>query len=93
MFAFTICTFLPGCSTGQKSLEQREKIFYYDRNSDGKVDLEVHQHPGVADADWELRDDDHNGRYEKKVLYGYSLLKSVVDMPVPTDVAISRMNH
>ena len=30
------------------------------------VDAETHHFTGLADADWELRDDDFNGRYEKK---------------------------
>ena len=90
--AFAAFSFLPGCSTDQTSLEQREKIFYYDRNGDGKADLEAHQLLGKAEADWDLRDDDHNGRYEKRVPYGYGVV-TVVDLPVPTDVPISRLGQ
>ena len=72
------------------SLEDRARISYYDRNHDGRVDLEVHQHPGVADADWMLRDDDHDGRYEKKILLGVGVFESAVDIPVPTGVKIKK---
>jgi hypothetical protein len=71
-------------------LEGRAQISCYDRNGDGKVDLEKHQHPGVADADWELRDDDYDGRFEKKILYGFAVQESPVDIPVPTGVKIVR---
>lgn len=70
--------------------EHRAKITYYDRNGDGKVDLEKHEYPGYADADWELRDDDYDGRYEKKILYGFAVRESAVNIPVPTNVKISR---
>jgi hypothetical protein len=72
-----------GVNTGVK-----ERVFYYDRNHDGKVDLERHHYPGVADADWELRDDNFDGRYEKKVVYGVGVFESTVDLPVPTNVHI-----
>ena len=80
-----------GCaSRSGAKLEDRTKILYFDRNGDGKVDLERHTHPGVADADWELRDDDHDGRYEKKILYGFAAGESAVDIPVSTGVKIER---
>jgi hypothetical protein len=83
--------FLSGCATHSSDLlEDRAQISYYDRNGDGKVDLEKHQHPGVADADWELRDDDYDGRYEKKILYGFAVKKSAIDIRVPTDVKIEK---
>lgn len=78
----------PGCTRHDDSLESGAQISYYDRNGDGKVDLEKHRHPRVADADWELRDDDYSGRYEKKVLFGVGVTESVVDIPVPTGVRI-----
>lgn len=84
--------FWPGCAQHRGSLnddlKSREQITYYDRNSDGKVDQEKHHYRGVADADWELRDDDYNGRYEKKILYGFAVTESAVDIPVPTNVHI-----
>ncbi len=83
--------FSSGCATHSGDrLEDRARISYYDRNGDGKVDLEKHRHPGVADADWVLRDDDYDGRYEKKVLYGVGVFESAVDVRVPTDVKITR---
>jgi hypothetical protein len=97
MRTLTICllaaatVFLSGCATDSSDpLEDRARISYYDRNGDGKVDLEKHQHPGVADADWELRDDDYDGRFEKKILYGFAVKESPVDIPVPTGVKIVR---
>jgi len=77
------------CSCAIRSsevLEDRAQILYFDRNDDGKVDLEKHTHPGVADADWELRDDDYNGKYEKKTRYGFAVRESAVDLPIPTGV-------
>ncbi len=89
LLAASVC--LSGCAThGGAPLEDRARISYYDRNGDGKVDLEYHRHPGVADADWELRDDDHDGRYEKKVLFGVGVFESAVDIRVPTGVKIKR---
>ena len=88
---FAAAVFLSGCANRDgDSLERRAQISYYDRNGDGKVDLEKHQHPGVADADWELRDDDYDGRYEKKILYGFAVKESPVDIRVPTGVKIER---
>lgn len=77
-----------GCATHKVSAESKEQVFYYDRNRDGKVDLERHHWPGTADADWELRDDNFDGRYEKKVLYGIGIFESAVDLPVPVNVHI-----
>jgi hypothetical protein len=68
----------------------RVQVTYYDRNGDGKVDREFHHYPDLADADWELLVDDYGGRYEKKVLYGIGVFKSVVDLAVPTGVQIEK---
>jgi hypothetical protein len=70
--------------------EGKPQITYYDRNGDGKVDLEKHHYPRGADMDWELRDDDYNGRYEVKVLYGFAVTKAPIDQPVPTNVTIEK---
>lgn len=81
--------FLSGCATHDGDpLERRAQISYYARNGDGKIDLEKHQHTGVADADWELHDDDDDGRYEKKILYGFAVKESAVDIRVPRGVKI-----
>jgi hypothetical protein len=66
----------------------REQILYYDRNRDSIVDLKRHHYRGAADADWELRDDDFDGRFEKKVLFGVGIIRSSVDIPVPRRVRI-----
>ena len=82
-------TFCFGCtSTRNDSLARGEQITYYDINGDGKVDLEKHHYQGFADADWELRDDDYDGRYETKVLFGFTIITSAVDIPVPANVHI-----
>src|SRR2546423_11966482 len=83
-----LTTFCSGCATHKDSLERREQVFYYDRNGDGKVDQERHHYRGVADSNWELRDDDYDGRYENKVVFGVGIIESVVDIPVPTNVHI-----
>lgn len=80
--------FLPGCATQSTAPESREQVLYYDRNGDGRVDQEKHHFWGGADADWELRDDDYNGRYEKKILHGFALTEWGIDLPVPTNVPI-----
>lgn len=71
-------------------LKKREEVRYYDRNGDGKADLETHHYPGMVDADWELRDDDFSGRFEKKVLYGIAIVESRVDIPVPMNVSLEK---
>ncbi len=68
--------------------EHTAQVLYYDRNGDGRVDLEGHHFPGLADADWELRDDNYDGWYEKKILYGYAIKETAVHLPVPTNVPI-----
>jgi hypothetical protein len=88
LLAMALCA---GCATHSTDpLEDRAQISYYDRNGDGKVDLEKHRHRGVADADWELRDDNYDGRYEKKIPYGFAVKESAVDIRVPTGIKIER---
>jgi len=36
----------------------------------------------------ELRDDNFDGRHEKKVVYGVGVFESKVDLPVPTSVQV-----
>jgi hypothetical protein len=78
------------CSYGVFPNIHPAHISYYDRNHDGKVDLETHHYPGVADADWELLDENFNGRYEKKILFGIGVFESAVDIPVPSNVKIQK---
>lgn len=82
---------LAGCvsESGDAVVKRREKVTYYDRNGDGRVDLEKHIHHGMADADWELRDTDFDGRYDEKVLYGVAFVQSKADLPVPKRVKIT----
>src|SRR5262245_6899281 len=86
--AILCCSSCAKRSDRSSTVESREQNFYYDRNADGQVDLEVHHYRGTADADWALRDDDFNGRFEKKILYGVGVTESAVDVPVPTHVHI-----
>lgn len=72
-------------------MKRRERVSYYDRNGDGKADLEKHRYGGMADADWQLRDDNYDGRYEQKVVLGVGIFHSAVDIPVPVNVRVKRM--
>ena len=59
---------------------------YYDRNLDGVADLELHQPPHCDDCDWALVDIDFDGRYERRVIWSFGMIKEEVDKPVPKDV-------
>jgi hypothetical protein len=80
--------FWVGCAPHREGAERTGQVLYYDRNGDGRVDLEKHHFPRMADADWELRDDNYDGWYEKKILYGYAVRGTEVHLPVPTNVNI-----
>lgn len=54
-----------------------------DRNADGRIDREVHKYPELADADWELRDEDYDGVYEQLITYGYAVQTQQVSIAVP----------
>lgn len=88
--AMTICW--TGCAKDKSGFENNlkslEEISYYDRNGDGKVDEEKHHYRGIADMDWELLDDNYDGKYEKKVLYGFAVTESAVNLRVPKNVRI-----
>ncbi len=91
---FAAGAFFSGCSSTTDNPQTpspafKEEIRYYDRNGDGKVDLEYHHYPRIADMDWELRDDNYDGRYEKKIVYGIGVFESPVDIPAPTNATIS----
>jgi hypothetical protein len=77
------------CMAGCKQKAQ-ERVSYHDRNDDGKVDLEIHKHPDAKDPDWALMDNDFDGRYEAKTVFGVVLKRSTLDLPVPTGVQIER---
>jgi hypothetical protein len=74
--------------TSRGSCAVRLRTSYYDRNADGKVDREFHRFEGWADSDWELLDDDFDGRFEKKIRYGVGVLNSIVDISVPKGAPI-----
>jgi|GEM_PF-3540785 len=84
--------FLAGCTLkdGAESESWKVKVSYHDRNGDGVADLETHTYIGIEDADWALRDDDFDGRYEKKALYGFAASEIAVDLPVPVGVKLEQ---
>ena len=65
-------------------------ITYHDRNGDGLVDLQQLRHKTLADADSDLLDNDYDGRYETKIVYGVGVSEETVDLPVPSGVRISK---
>jgi len=77
-----------GPAKQKDTFERIDQVTYLDRNADGRADVENHHYPGLADADWQLRDDNFDGRFEKKVLFGYAIVESAVDVPVPKHVHI-----
>lgn len=87
-------SFLSGCrerNSGEPVQEiepAQAQVTYYDRNGDGKVDLEKHRFLEMADADSELRDDNFDGRYEKEILFGVGVFEKAANLPVPTGVKI-----
>lgn len=87
IFFLGMAVLLPGCVSPDGHPPNREaRITYYDRNGDGQVDMEKHKHPGVADADWVLLDDNYDSCYEKKILHGIAVKESSVHLVVPTGV-------
>jgi hypothetical protein len=88
-----------GCAPSVKTetsgdeMKDAERVSYYDRNDDAKVDREFHRFVGWADADWELLDEDFDGRFDKKVRYGVGVFKSAVDIPVPKGVRIEPVEN
>ena len=80
---------LPSCALWTWEPHDKYSVRYYDRNGDGKVDLEIHHLPGAQDADWQLQDDNFDGRFERKVRFGAGVREELVDLPTPTNVKIS----
>lgn len=78
---------VPGCATKAAPLESTERVLYYDRNRDGQVDQEKHLVPGAAGEDWELRDDNYDGHFEKKRVRWGDIDLSYCP-PVPTGVPL-----
>ena len=90
LLAIVATAHLAGCASesGDAVMKRRDRVTYHDRNGDGRVDLEKHTFPGMADADWELRDTDFDGRYDEKVRFGVAVVQSKVDLPVPKRKAL-----
>jgi hypothetical protein len=83
-----VAIFGSGCDRSDKRAHSAEQISYYDKNGDGKVDVEFHEIPGAHDANWELADTNHDGRYDRKTVWGVGVFQSAVDIPVATNVQI-----
>jgi len=81
---------LTGCAVKDGAETWKERVSYQDRNGDGVADVETHEYLGIEDADWALRDDNFDGRYEKKVLYGFAMSEIAVDEPVPVGVKLEK---
>jgi hypothetical protein len=93
--AAVVLTALAGCVTRQTHQPVTEAITYepgvasyYDRNSDGVVDFEFHD-PGCCDRNWGLLDTDFDGRYDKRITWGWGTNRYGVDLPVPEKVTVS----
>lgn len=88
-YLLAVASLLSACAFHNGKFPSKSvRISYYDRDKDGKVDLEVHQNLRASDADWELRDEDYDGRYDKKRSFGVGVFDTVVDVPVPVGVKI-----
>ncbi|HEY1169962.1 MAG TPA: hypothetical protein VGH19_01215 [Verrucomicrobiae bacterium] len=87
---FVSCTTETQPDTTPPATKDIEVVTYHDRNGDGKADLEKHSFPGWADRDWVLRDDDFDGRFEKKIVFGVAVWEHVVDFPVPTSIQLEK---
>ena len=85
---------LYGCAShsSERALAEVDKRYvltYYDRNHDGRVDLEFHHLPDGADADWAYCDTKFRGRYDLKIKWSYTIVMERVDLPIPTKVKIT----
>jgi hypothetical protein len=88
-----LAVLLASCASSDQStsreVEKRYVTTYYDRNRDGRVDLELHDIPGAADAAWALSDTKFRGRYDVRLKFGYAFERERVDLPVPKNVKIT----
>jgi hypothetical protein len=80
MLIGAVFTVAGGCAT-----PKRHAVDYKDTNRDGKIDQEYHSYL-ASDANWELRDENFDGRYDKKISYGYGKDVTLIDKPVPHKV-------
>ncbi|MEO6053562.1 MAG: hypothetical protein ABIP97_06080 [Chthoniobacterales bacterium] len=74
---------LCACRTVPRTRTIRYEVVYYDRNKDGIADREFHHAVGMADADFVLVDTDFKGRYNKRLLIGYTVITKKVNIPAP----------
>jgi hypothetical protein len=81
--------FLLGCAAqlnrGPHTYNEADEqgvVTYYDRNQDGRIDYEIHD-VGCCDRNWALVDTDYSGRYDLELRWGFSLMRRLIDVPVP----------
>ena len=93
-FVFTICALgaAGACTSPTGSVGRAYVTTYYDGNSDGIVNYELHDIPQMADNAWALRDTDFDGRYDVRYIFGYVRTRSQIDQPVPRNVRITPGN-
>ena len=88
-----LAVLLAGCASPDqdisRDIEKRYVTTYYDRNRDSRVDFELHDIPGAADAAWALSDSKFRGRYDVRLKFGYAFERQRVDLPVPKSVKIT----
>ena len=85
-----VAAILAACAVPRSAIDDEHGVVtYYDRNRDGRVDFELHEIPGTADAAWALSDTKFRGRYDVRLKYGYVFERERVDLPVPQNVQIT----
>lgn len=70
-----------GCILGC-SIRPAQRVIYKDTNGDGKIDQEYHANSG-ADMNWEMKDENFDGRYEKRIYHGFATEVTIIDKPIP----------
>ena len=88
-----VSTLLAGCASFEPTAPNptSNATIYYDRNHDGVADFELHN-ALVPDGAWALCDSQFRGRYNLKILSGYTVTTEPVDIPVPRHVLITAGN-
>ena len=78
-FLVVVCLFLsPSCLAENSDFEVKK----LDRNNDGVVDLYECRFPMITDSDWTMRDDDFDGVFEKKDVFGEGYYEEDVSIKV-----------
>lgn len=81
---------LAGCVFSRRGREgDRYATTYYDRNSDGIVDFELHVLPGAADVGWALSDTNFSGKYDIRIRFGTAVTREPIYKSVPKKVPIT----